>query len=279
MPPRSPRTCFLLLVAGILLGLAALIAFFYLGYRYLKADSGRLAVVLEDFTSRDRSFSLSLPRGWFRSEDGRAVRGDPDVILFAVRAGLGDSPTFSIARMRYPVDALQRVIEWAEERASSRILYEKKSLADYSTLRYSGKMLEFSVAPGETLCKEWLLLDHWTGYGLTMCALPELWKESRAALKIAPLILATALAFLAAACSRAEILPPPASTSTAVPPTACPQTLVPPVIREVRPAEPSAGEGITLIGSGGYLQDACGGLHCLSLQPGGCEINLPINAK
>jgi hypothetical protein len=49
---------------------------------------------------------------------------------------------------------------------------------------------------------------------------------------------------------------PLAVTATA---TACEQKLVPPEIREILPAEPIAGSEIMIIGSGGYLQDTCGG--------------------
>jgi hypothetical protein len=39
----------------------------------------------------------------------------------------------------------------------------------------------------------------------------------------------------------------------------CEQTLIGPTIMEIQPAEPMAGSEITVIGSGGYIQDTCGG--------------------
>jgi hypothetical protein len=39
----------------------------------------------------------------------------------------------------------------------------------------------------------------------------------------------------------------------------CEQTLVAPTIREIQPVEPAAGSEIKIMGSGGYIQDTCGG--------------------
>jgi hypothetical protein len=51
--------------------------------------------------------------------------------------------------------------------------------------------------------------------------------------------------------------PTPLLTDTATIP--CEQTLVAPTIMEIQPAEPMAGSEINVIGSGGYIQDTCGG--------------------
>ena len=67
----------------------------------------------------------------------------------------------------------------------------------------------------------------------------------------------------AAACTPSQSSPPSPTAFTPLPvtttATACEQSLVPPEIREIQPAEPIAGSEITIIGSGGYLQDTCGG--------------------
>jgi hypothetical protein len=58
---------------------------------------------------------------------------------------------------------------------------------------------------------------------------------------------------------------PPPSTATVIAPASspatlsCEQELIPPQIIEVRPAEPSAGSEVKVIGSGGYIRDSCGG--------------------
>jgi hypothetical protein len=49
---------------------------------------------------------------------------------------------------------------------------------------------------------------------------------------------------------------PPASPTAALP---CEQELIPPQIMEIQPAEPAAGSEVKVIGSGGYIQDTCGG--------------------
>jgi len=51
--------------------------------------------------------------------------------------------------------------------------------------------------------------------------------------------------------------PSPLLTVTATVP--CEQTLVVPTIMEIQPAEPISGGEILVIGSGGYIQDSCGG--------------------
>jgi hypothetical protein len=51
--------------------------------------------------------------------------------------------------------------------------------------------------------------------------------------------------------------PTPLLTVTAT--VHCEQTLVAPTITEIQPAEPTAGSEINVIGSGGYIQDSCGG--------------------
>jgi hypothetical protein len=48
--------------------------------------------------------------------------------------------------------------------------------------------------------------------------------------------------------------PPPAVTATS-----CVQELVPPQLTEIQPAQPLPGSEITILGTGGYLQDSCGG--------------------
>jgi hypothetical protein len=99
----------------------------------------------------------------------------------------------------------------------------------------------------------------------------------------------------------------------------CEQTLVTPTILEIQPAEPVAGGEINVIGSGGYIQDTCGGfiegarafelfldhepigelscyvnrcegkltlpdpltagMHCLSVEAGTCEFEFQVVAK
>ena len=96
----------------------------------------------------------------------------------------------------------------------------------------------------------------------------------------------------------------------------CVETLMPPIITEIQPAQPSAGNEITVIGNGGFIQDSCGGVnesarsftlylddepvgdficyvddcelkfrlpdaltegpHCLSTQKDVCEFSLPV---
>jgi hypothetical protein len=51
--------------------------------------------------------------------------------------------------------------------------------------------------------------------------------------------------------------PSPLLTVTATDP--CEQTLVAPTIMEIQPADPIAGDEIHVSGSGGYIQDTCGG--------------------
>lgn len=43
--------------------------------------------------------------------------------------------------------------------------------------------------------------------------------------------------------------------------TQCVETLIPATITEIQPAQPSAGSEITVIGSGGFMQDTCGGVN------------------
>lgn len=54
-----------------------------------------------------------------------------------------------------------------------------------------------------------------------------------------------------------------ASTSTTLPsltPTVpCEQTVILPQITEIQPTQPLPGNEVTVIGSGGYIQDTCGG--------------------
>ena len=84
----------------------------------------------------------------------------------------------------------------------------------------------------------------------------------------------TALALVLAACMPASLAPTPATTSpdpalltpavsTQTPlvteTVQCPVELVPPTITEVQPAQGTPGSEMTVIGSGGYLRDACGG--------------------
>ena len=70
-------------------------------------------------------------------------------------------------------------------------------------------------------------------------------------------------ALLGSACTPVETLIASPTTSAPSPvtsaATACAQTLVPPEIMEIQPPQPVAGSEITIIGSGGYLQDTCGG--------------------
>lgn len=49
--------------------------------------------------------------------------------------------------------------------------------------------------------------------------------------------------------------PQPSVTAT----VQCAQELVPPQITEIQPAAPIPGDEINVIGSGGYIQDTCGG--------------------
>jgi hypothetical protein len=51
--------------------------------------------------------------------------------------------------------------------------------------------------------------------------------------------------------------PSPLLTAPATVP--CEQTLVTPTIIEIQPAEPTTDSEINVIGSGGYIQDPCGG--------------------
>jgi len=41
----------------------------------------------------------------------------------------------------------------------------------------------------------------------------------------------------------------------------CAENLIPPAITEIQPAEPVVGSEITVIGSGGFMQDSCGGVN------------------
>jgi hypothetical protein len=43
--------------------------------------------------------------------------------------------------------------------------------------------------------------------------------------------------------------------------TECVQELVPPRLTEIQPAQPLPGSEITVLGTGGYLQDSCGGYN------------------
>ena len=63
------------------------------------------------------------------------------------------------------------------------------------------------------------------------------------------------LMITAAGCSPGQVTPPSLLTPT----MECDQELVLPQITEIQPAQPGPGEEITVIGSGGYLQDTCGG--------------------
>jgi hypothetical protein len=68
---------------------------------------------------------------------------------------------------------------------------------------------------------------------------------------------------LITACTLGETTSP--NTTTATPQRSvtatvqCVQEPVPPQITEIQPAEPLPGSEINVIGSGGYLQDTCGG--------------------
>lgn len=55
--------------------------------------------------------------------------------------------------------------------------------------------------------------------------------------------------------------PVPGHPSEAVPTPACVEQFVSPVIIEIQPAQPLAGGELTVIGSGGYAQDSCGGVN------------------
>jgi hypothetical protein len=127
---------------------------------------------------------------------------------------------------------------------------------------------------------------------------------------------------LTTACSPEQTISPEATTatpSTMITVTVqCEQTLVPPDILEIQPAEPIPGSEINVIGSGGYIQDTCGGYiegskifklyldnepigdlscyvnrcegkltlpgtlstgtHCLSVQPDECQFEFQITA-
>lgn len=65
------------------------------------------------------------------------------------------------------------------------------------------------------------------------------------------------------ACSPGPGTPtiPPAKTSLslATATLSCEQTPIPPLIAEIQPALPKPGDEITVIGSGGLIQDSCGG--------------------
>jgi hypothetical protein len=147
---------------------------------------------------------------------------------------------------------------------------------------------------------------------------------------MSPIALVT-LGILLAACSVMEpTISPKPSTAPETAPTAdsptqlptvtttlaCSQQLIPPALLEARPAEPAPGGVVTIIGSGGYLQDNCGGVnesarafklyldrnpaaemtcyinhcegkvtldpaispdqHCLSLQADGCDLKIQV---
>ncbi len=49
--------------------------------------------------------------------------------------------------------------------------------------------------------------------------------------------------------------------SQSIPTSACVQQFVSPVITEIQPAQPLAGGEMAVIGSGGYVQDSCGGVN------------------
>jgi len=140
----------------------------------------------------------------------------------------------------------------------------------------------------------------------------------RLAIAVLPMILLAGTA----ACSPRQITPPDAQTLVPVPGTSatqCPQEEVPPKIMEVRPAQITPGSDVTVIGSGGFIQDTCGstiegsrvfkvyldnqpvadfsctinhcegkftlsssvalGAHCLSAQKGTCQMELQVAAK
>lgn len=47
----------------------------------------------------------------------------------------------------------------------------------------------------------------------------------------------------------------------AAPPTACPQEEILPTIKELKPAEIKPGTEVTVVASGGYFRDTCGGVQ------------------
>lgn len=81
--------------------------------------------------------------------------------------------------------------------------------------------------------------------------------------RFALVVLLGALLIVPTACAPEQTPPPntmtptPLLTVTATVP--CEQTLVAPTIMEIQPPEPIAGSEINVIGSGGYIQDSCGG--------------------
>jgi hypothetical protein len=81
--------------------------------------------------------------------------------------------------------------------------------------------------------------------------------------RFAVLILSGALLLIMTACAPEQVtvqntvIPTPLLTVTAT--VSCEQTLVAPAIMEIQPPEPIAGREVTVIGSGGYIQDTCGG--------------------
>jgi hypothetical protein len=91
-------------------------------------------------------------------------------------------------------------------------------------------------------------------------------------------ILIITLVIVAAACSPVATspavstsTPAPLVTSTEITPEhsepirtgtpRCIETQVPPEIAEIQPAEPNPGVVVKVIGSGGYIQDSCGGYN------------------
>lgn len=72
------------------------------------------------------------------------------------------------------------------------------------------------------------------------------------------------LSFLTTACASGQTPLPGAVTDTPPPfdtATTCVQELVPPRITETQPAQAAPGSEITVIGTGGYIQDSCGGYN------------------
>ena len=81
--------------------------------------------------------------------------------------------------------------------------------------------------------------------------------------RFAVVVLLGAFLLVTTACAPEQTPPPntmtpsPLLTATATVP--CEQTLVTPTLMEIQPAQPMAGGEIHVIGSGGYIQDTCGG--------------------
>lgn len=81
--------------------------------------------------------------------------------------------------------------------------------------------------------------------------------------RLAVVFLLEVLLIVTTACAPEQTTP--SNTMTATPlltvtaTIQCEQTLVAPTLMEIQPAEPIAGSEIKVIGSGGYIQDTCGG--------------------